>query len=100
MNAEIKQREHNLKNKVKTAHKDIKKMKLEIKEDEQKNMESDENYQRISEVVSLSCRNFEEEGITGEMALIAKVAHLAKIVAELKQQVIQLEEKRRPKTPP
>ena len=57
-------RKCNLTTKVKVAQKDIKKIKLEIQETEQMKMESQGNYQKISEAVAHDCKNFKEEGIT------------------------------------
>ena len=47
--------------KAKVAHKDIKKMTLEFQETEQKKKEWEENCQKISKAIALSCKNFEEE---------------------------------------
>ena len=73
-NANIKLRKRNLETKVKAAHKDIKKMKLEIQETEKRKMELEGNCQKISEAISLACKNFAEEGITEEMTPDDEVA--------------------------
>ena len=86
--------------KVKDAHKDIKKIKIEIQETKQKKMEWEGNSQKLSEAVALTCKNFEEEGITEEMELDAKVEQLAKIVSDLRRKITKLEEQRIPNTPP
>ena len=99
VNAEIKLHDPTLATKVKVAHKDIKKMKLEVQETEQKKNECEENYQKSSKAVALTCKNFAEEGITEEMAPDAKVAQLAEIVVDLRRKITKLEEKRRPNTP-
>ena len=62
-------------------------------------MELDGNYQRIGEEVTLACSSLEDEGITPEMALNAKIAQLMELVMDLKKKVVQLEEKRTPNTP-
>ena len=58
------------------------------------------NCQKISEAVSLSCNNFEEEGITQEMALDAKVAQLVDIAVDIRRKFTKIEEKRRANTLP
>ena len=55
-------------------------------------MEWEGNYQKISEVVALSCQNFVEEGIIEEMTPDAKVAQLSKITSNLRRKVTNLEE--------
>ena len=67
-------------------------MRSEIQDVEQKKLESDGNYQRISEAVTLAYSTLESEGITPEMALDAKIAHLEELVTYLKKKVVQLEE--------
>ena len=67
VNAEISLHERNLATKVKDAHKDIKEMNLEIQEIEQKKMEWEGNYQKISKAVALASKSFAEEGITEQI---------------------------------
>ena len=55
INAEIKLRECNLKTKATVAHRDIKKIRLEIQETEHKKLEWKGNYQKISKAVILAC---------------------------------------------
>ena len=74
VNAEIRLRKHHLYAKVNAAHQDIRKLKNEIQEVEQKKLESDGNYQRISEAITWACRSLEDEGITLETTLDEKIA--------------------------
>ena len=100
VNAEIRLRESHLNTKVKARHEYLRKLKSEIQDIEQKKLESDGNYQRISETVTLAYSSLEDEGITPEMAPDAKIAQLAELVMDLKKKLVQLEEKRIPNTPP
>ena len=52
---------------AKAAHEEIKKMKLEVQETEQKKNGWEENRQKISKAVALAHNNFKEEGITKEI---------------------------------
>ena len=62
-------------------------------------MDSEANYQKISEVVALSYKKFEEEGITEEITMDAKIVQLAEIEEDLKKTMTKLEWKRIPGTP-
>ena len=64
-------------------------MKSEIQAAKQKKLESNANYQRISEAVTLACSSFEEEGITLEMAMDAKITQLAELVTNLKKKLVR-----------
>ena len=90
VNTEIKLHECHLVTKVKAPQQDIKKLKLEIKSTKQKQMDSEANYQKISEVVALSCNKFEEEGITEEITPDAKIVQLVEIEEDLKKTVTEL----------
>ena len=91
VNTEIKLRERHLATQVKAAHQDLRRLKSEIQEVEQKKWEEDGNYQRISEAVTFSCSILEKEGITPKMHPDAKIAQLAELVIDLKKKVVQLE---------
>ena len=100
VNIDIKLLECNLETKLHSTHKDIKKMKLEIQETEQRKMELEGNCHKISKEVSLTCKNFEEEGKTKEMTPDSKITQLDEIADDLRRKVTKLEEKRRLSMPP
>ena len=70
-----------------------------MQEVEQRKLEADGNYQRINEAITFSCSILEEEAITLEMPLDAKIMQLAGLVMDLKKKVVQLEEKMTLSTP-
>ena len=94
VNAKIRLQECHLTTYLKVTHQDLRILKSEIQEVEQRKLEVDGNYQRISEGVTFPCSILEEEGITPERDQDAKIAQSVELVMELKKNVVQLKEKR------
>ena len=54
----------------------------------------------MKQVVMLSCHELSKEGIATEILLEAKVFQLGEVVVDLRQQIVELETKLTPSTPP
>ena len=96
---EMKVREGALIKQAKVENKNVSKMKKIVQETKQKSKNWEENKNRCDNVVSLSCSQFSDEGITQEMFSEAKVIRIGDIMEDLRKRVAELEAQVKPSTP-
>ena len=87
---EMKVREGSLIKKVHTSNNIVSNMKKKFKETKQKAKTWEVDRNMLKNVLTLTCNNFADEGITKEMFVESKVIQLGKIVDDLCKKVKEL----------